>query len=248
MSRVLILEEHHLAEMLRNALRREGFTDVSVAGTVREALALAGDRRFDLAIMDVDLPDMSGFEAAVALRQRTPDISILFLTARGGLADKLMAFGVGCDDFVTIPFETPEVVARARALLRRASTRAPSERYDFGHFTLVPEQGRLIVEGRDVAIPARELQLLRFLAANPDTVHPWRDIYRAVWGEDPVSQADRNTVSVHIYRLRNRIEPDPAHPRYLLSVHGLGYRLTGHDTAELVAAGSGRRERGRSEP
>jgi DNA-binding response OmpR family regulator len=240
MPRVLILEERTLAESLRAALGREGITDVSVAETAREGLAAAAERPFDLAIMDVDLPDISGFETAVALRQRTSEIAILFLTARTGLADKLMGFGVGCDDFVTIPFETPEVVARARALLRRSTPRPPGERYEFGHFTLIPDQGRLLVEGRDVSIPARELQLLRFLAANPETVHPWREIYRAVWGEDPVGQADRNTVSVHVYRLRNRIEPDPAQPRYILSVHGLGYRLVDPDAShELVGAGSG---------
>jgi DNA-binding response OmpR family regulator len=240
MPRVLILEERTVAESLRAALGREGIADVSIAETAREGLATAAERPFDLAIMDVDLPDISGFETAVALRQRTPEIAILFLTERTGLADKLMGFGVGCDDFVTIPFETPEVVARARALLRRATPRPAGERYDFGHFTLIPDQGRLLVDGRDVAIPARELQLLRFLAANPETVHPWREIYRAVWGEDPVGQADRNTVSVHVYRLRNRIEPDPAQPRYLLSVHGLGYRLVDADaSAALVGAGSG---------
>lgn len=241
MSRVLILEEKTLAGSLRVALQREGIADVATAETAREALAAATDRPFDLAIMDVDLPDMSGFETAVALRKRTPDIAILFLTARAGLADKLMGFGVGCDDFVSMPFETAEVVARARALLRRSAPRPAATRYDFGHFTVLPDQGRLLVEGQDVAIPARELQLLRFLAANAETVHPWREIYRAVWGEDPVGQADRNTVSVHIYRLRNRIEPDPANPRYLLSVHGLGYRLVAPEPApeQLVGAGVG---------
>lgn len=228
MPRILIVEDEPLiVDVLQIALRREGLTEVSSAASARQALALAAHEPVDLAIIDIGLPDISGLEVAVALRRQLPEISILFLTARDSNADKLMGFGVGGDDYVTKPFDPLEVVARVRALLRRtAATGQPANRrYDFGRFEIRPEEGRLLVEGKDVAVPAREFQLLSFLAQNRDTIYSASDIYRAVWGEDPIGTADQNTVSVHVHRLRNRIEPDPAHPQYLLSIRGLGYKL-----------------------
>lgn len=227
MSRVLIAEQEPLvADGVKAALEREGFAEVTSASSARDALGQAASRPFDIAILDVDLPDLNGFELAVTLRQRTPEVFILFLAERASLADKLMGFGVGADDFVPIPAEPVEVVARVRALLRRAGgDTKPNRRYDFGRFQVLADEGRLIVEGSDVTIPARELRLLSFLAANRDTVYGPREIYRAVWGEDPVSATDENTVGVHIYRLRRRIEPDPSQPRYLVNIHGLGYKL-----------------------
>lgn len=227
MPRILIVEDEPLiVDVLQIALRREGFTEVASAPSARQALALAAHESFDLAILDIGLPDISGLEVAVALRRQTPEISILFLTARDSNADKLMGFGVGGDDYVTKPFDPLEVVARVRALLRRTTTAQPSNRrYDFGRFEIRPDEGRLLVEGKDISIPAREFQLLAFLAANRDTIYSASDIYRAVWGEDPIGTADQNTVSVHVHRLRNRIEPDPTNPKYLLSIRGLGYKL-----------------------
>lgn len=228
MPRILIVEDEPLIiDVLQIALRREGFTDVVSAPTARQALASAAHETFDLAILDIGLPDISGLEVAVALRRQTPDISVLFLTARDSNADKLMGFGVGADDYVTKPFDPLEVVARVRALLRRrgGGAEAGAHRYDFGRFEVRPDEGRLIVDGRDVPVPAREFQLLAFLAANRDTIYSASDLYRAVWGEDPIGVADQNTVSVHVHRLRNRIEPDPTRPRYLVSIRGLGYKL-----------------------
>lgn len=226
MSRVLIAEEEVLVtEGLRAALEREGFAEVTTAFTGEEALDQCSMRPFDVAILDV-APDINGFELAVALRQNMPNICLLFLTERHSLADKLMGFGVGADDFVSAPVEPQEIVARVRALLRRRGANAKASRhYDFGRFQILADEGRLVVEGRDVTVPARELRLLSFLAANKDTIYQPRDIYRAVWGEDPVSPTDENTVGVHVYRLRRRIEPDPTRPRYLVNIHGLGYKL-----------------------
>lgn len=227
MPRILIVEDEPLiVDVLQIALRREGFTQVTASATARQAFAAAAHEQFDLAILDIGLPDISGLEVAVALRKQSPDISILFLTARNSNADKLMGFGVGGDDYVTKPFDPLEVVARVRALLRRTTVQeSASRRYDFGHFEIRPDEGRLIVDGKDIAVPAREFQLLSFLAANRDTIYSASEIYRAVWGEDPIGAADQNTVSVHVHRLRNRIEPDPSHPHYLLSMRGLGYKL-----------------------
>ncbi|PKQ29073.1 MAG: DNA-binding response regulator [Actinobacteria bacterium HGW-Actinobacteria-10] len=228
MPRVLIVEDEPLVvDVLETALRREGFANVVSAQRGRQAIARSAREPFDVAILDISLADISGFEVAVALRKQNPDIAILFLTARKSLADKLMGFGVGGDDYVTKPFNPLEVVARVRALLRRGNALArPANRtYDFGRFQVHADQGRLVVEGRDVPVPAREFKLLAFLASHRDTVFSATDIYKAVWGEEPISSADQNTVSVHIYRLRNRIEREPSHPEYLVGIHGLGYKL-----------------------
>lgn len=228
MPRVLIVEDEPLVVgVLETALRREGLTDVASARRGRQALARSAHEPFDVAILDVSLPDISGFEVAVALRRQTPDISILFLTAHKSLADKLMGFGVGGDDYVTRPFNTLEVVARVRALLRRGSAATPpvNRRYDFGRFQVHADQGRLVIQGREVRVPAREFKLLAFLAAHKDSIFSASEIFQAVWGEEPISSADQNTVSVHIYRLRRRIERDPSRPEYLVGIHGLGYKL-----------------------
>ncbi|MHB9003729.1 MAG: response regulator transcription factor [Coriobacteriia bacterium] len=211
---------------LEKALHREGL-QVTTALRGRQAAARSAHEPFDVAILDVALPDISGFEVAVALRRQNPDIAILFLTARKSLADKLMGFGVGGDDYVTKPFNPLEVVARVRALLRRmnAAQNPSSSLYDFGHFQIHADQGRLVVEGRDVPIPAREFKLLTFLAVHRDTIFSAAHIYKAVWGEEPISSADQNTVSVHVYRLRKRIEHEPSRPEFLIGIHGLGYKL-----------------------
>lgn len=253
MPNVLIVEDDSLVvNTLEKTLRREGLY-VTSALRGRQAIARSIHEAFDVAILDVALSDISGFEVAVALRRQNPDIAILFLTARKSLADKLMGFGVGGDDYVTKPFNPLEVVARVRALLRRANpAKEPANtQYDFGRFQVHADQGRLVVNGRDVPVPAREFKLLTFLAAHRDTIFSAADIYKAVWGEEPISSADQNTVSVHIYRLRNRIEREPSRPEHLVGIHGLGYKLVQpaaeagggadspgeHDAQERSAAG-----------
>lgn len=235
MPRILIVEDDPLiVDVLQMALRRDGMGEISAVLTGKQALTIAGSEPPDVAIIDVGLPDISGFEVAVSLRRQTPDAAILFLSGRDSSADKLMGFGVGGDDYVTKPFDPLEVVARVRALLRRtsSSSEAASHRYDFGWFEVLADEGRLVVNGRDIAVPAREFRLLTFLAENRDTVYSAADIYRAVWGETPIGAADQNTVSVHVHRLRRRIEPDPSKPRFLLSYRGLGYKLVKPAEAE----------------
>jgi two-component system response regulator RegX3 len=224
---MIVDDEPAVADVLEIALRREGFNDVHTALTGRDALSLASSSPWSLVILDIGLPDMSGLDLAATLRERSPDVAILFLSARDSTADTLMAFGVGADDYVTKPFNPLEVVARARALLRRNAKSAQQENrvFDFGRFEIRPDQGRLIVAGRDTVVPAREFQLLSFLAQNAGTVYSAAEIYRAVWSADPIGAADHNTVCVHIHRLRERIEPTPSQPQYLLTIRGLGHKL-----------------------
>lgn len=226
-TRILIVDdEPNIAELLGIVLRREGIDEVFAADTAREALRLADLVRPDLIVLDVMLPDGDGFHIATRLREST-DVPILFLTARTEDIDKLMGFGVGGDDYVTKPFNPLEVVARIKAHLRRAQGVAaemrPSVR--LGRVTLEEESGRLLVDGVEIPMPAREFRLLCFLAANPDRVFSTRQLYREVWGEEPVGSADDNTVTVHIRRIREKIEVDPGDPELVFTVRGMGYKL-----------------------
>ncbi len=222
---LVVDDEANISELVRIALEREGFDDVVTAACVADALELARRDRPAVIVLDVMLPDGDGFAAAKEIRGFC-DAPILFLTARDSDADKLTGFGVGGDDYVTKPFNPLEVAARVRALARRAGVGASSSAvWDWGEFVLYEAEGRLEVRGTEAAIPAREFQLLAFLCANAGRVFSKRQLYRQVWGEEAIGEADDNTVQVHIRRLREKIEPSPGEPRYLVTMRGLGYKL-----------------------
>ncbi|HEY5548389.1 MAG TPA: response regulator transcription factor [Coriobacteriia bacterium] len=233
-SRILIVDdEQSIIDLLRLVLEREGLTDVAEATTVAAALESVRACAPSLIVLDVMLPDGDGFALAGDLRKLT-GAPILFLTARSTDLDKLTGFGVGGDDYVTKPFNPLEVVARIKARLRRSGgvavpgerpSAAPAVVHDWGDFLLVEDEGRLEVDGRDVAIPAREFQLLAFLCRNAGRVFSKRQLYAQVWGEESLGGPDDNTVQVHIHRLREKIEPVPAEPRHLVTMRGLGYKL-----------------------
>jgi two-component system, OmpR family, response regulator RegX3 len=231
--RILIVDdEQPIIDLLRLVLDREGLDDVAEATTVAAALESVRATEPALVVLDVMLPDGDGFALAGRLRELTA-APIVFLTARSTDLDKLTGFGVGGDDYVTKPFNPLEVVARIKARLRRTAAPAlsadavspPVVVRDWGTFRLFEDEGRLEVEGRDVAIPAREFQLLAFLCANAGRVFSKRQLYRQVWGDESMGESDDNTVQVHVHRLREKIEPVPADPRYLVTMRGLGYKL-----------------------
>jgi len=227
--RILIVDdEQPILDLLRLVLEREGLSDVVTASTAGAALEAAEHSRPAAIVLDVMLPDGDGFTLAGRLRAIT-SAPILFLTARGGDLDKLTGFGVGGDDYVTKPFNPLEVAARIKALLRRAGGAAaaeqPSALHDWGTFRLDEAEARLEVDGRQVPVPAREFQLLAFLCRNPGRVFSKRQLYREVWGEEPLGETDDNTVQVHVHRLRERIEPDPTRPCLVVTMRGLGYKL-----------------------
>lgn len=231
---LIVDDEQAILDLLCLVLEREGFTSVVTAGSVSRALELVDEAAPALIVLDVMLPDGDGYALASRIR-RTCEVPILFLTARGSDLDKLTGFGVGGDDYVTKPFNPLEVAARIKAHLRRAAAPSTSqsttlanqrsEVFDFGGFTLYEAECRLVANGREVPVPAREFQLLAFLCRNPSRVFSKRQLYRQVWGEEALGESDDNTVQVHIRRLREKIEGDPAAPRYLLTVRGLGYKL-----------------------
>jgi len=233
---LLVDDELTIVEMMKTILRKEGFNEVDTAGSAEEALTACVTKKYDLIVLDVMLPGQSGIEIAPFLRQQT-NAPILFLSARASDFDKLSGFAVGGDDYITKPFNPLEVVARMRSQLRRYleptlqtpagnpqnNSNNPAGVYDFGRFQVHKDAGELIVEGEIVACPALVFQLLLFLCENPNRIFTKRELYERVWGEDAFN--DDNTVMVHIHRIRERIEADPANPQYVVNVRGLGYKL-----------------------
>lgn len=226
---LLVDDEEAILHMLKTVLQKEGFVYIDTCTRAEQALRLVEERRYDLLILDVMLPDKNGFELCSAVRQRTK-APIFFLTAKGTDFDKLSGFAHGADDYITKPFHPLEVVARMKAHLRRtmgmAAPAAPPEPkiYDFGRFQVNADAAELIVGGEQVDCPAQVFSLLLFFCQHPNRVFTKEQIYDHVW-KDEYGLFDENTVMVHIHKLRQRIEENPGQPKYLLTVRGLGYKL-----------------------
>jgi DNA-binding response OmpR family regulator len=182
----------------------------------------------DVIVLDVMLPDCSGFDLCPKIRQLS-SAYILFLTAKVSDLDVLTGFATGGDDYVTKPFNPLEIAARIKAYLRRTpSAEIPGQiktdkKYDFGRFVLNEEAGDLIVDGQAVPCPTQVYLLLLYFCKHPNMVLSKTRLLEAVWGFD--HYVDDNTVSVHIRRIRERIERNPSNPEYLVTVRGLGYKL-----------------------
>jgi DNA-binding response OmpR family regulator len=231
---LIVDDEQALLELLATVFRKEGFHHIHTVATAEEAIEAVQHQAYGVIILDVMLPNMSGVEACPFIRQYT-EAPILFLSARSTDFDKLSGFAVGGDDYVTKPFNPLEIVARIRSLLRRSSKSiTPSiERsslpfdsspiYDFGRFQINEHAAELIVEGKNVSCPPLVFQLLLFLARHPNRVFTRSELYESVW--EDASIADDNTVMVHIHRIRERIEVNPAKPQFLVNVRGMGYKL-----------------------
>lgn len=224
---LLVDDEQGILDMLSFVLKKEGFANIHYALTGNDAVAIAKSAAIDLIVLDVMLPDLDGFEVCRRLREAV-DVPILFLTSRTTDLDKLTGFAMGCDDYITKPFNPLEVAARLKAQLRRQQRVRESVSHsrqclDYGHFRLDKDAGQLIVAGEEVECPAREFALLAFLCEHPNQIFSVRHLYERVWGDQYLG--DEKTVAIHISRLRKRIEPDPNAPRYLINVRGLGYKL-----------------------
>ena len=181
----------------------------------------------DIIILDVMLPDGSGFDFCPKIREISTAY-ILFLTAKVSDLDVLTGFATGGDDYVTKPFNPLEVAARIKAYLRRTTTTSAktishAKFYDFGDFAVDEQAGTLLVNDKQVACPTQVYLLLLFFCKHPNRVFSKSELLEAVWGFD--HYVDDNTVSVHIRRIRERIELEPSNPVYLQTVRGLGYKL-----------------------
>jgi DNA-binding response OmpR family regulator len=224
MKTILVVDdEPRIATLVRDYLEHAGFA-VLVAGDGRNALALARSRRPDLVVLDLGLPGLDGLDVARALR-RDSDVPILMLTARTDEADRVAGLELGADDYVSKPFSPREVVARVRAILRRTEIAttladAPIRVLDV---ELDPARLRASVAGRPVDLTPTEFALVATLARQPGRVFTRSQLLDAIHGV--AFEAYERAIDGHVKNLRRKLEPDPAHPRYLLTVHGAGYRF-----------------------
>jgi DNA-binding response OmpR family regulator len=220
---VLVVEdEPDIAALLRDFLDVAGF-EVLLAGDAEDALAVLDAHRVDCTVVDVMLPGASGFELCRRVRE-VSDVPFLFLSARGEDSDKLRGLGLGADDYIVKSATPAEVVARVKAVLRRAPHRsavpaAPSLR--FGELVVDLAAHEVAVGTRPVALTAREFELLRVFVDHPRQVLGRDQLFELLWG----SWGDRSAVSVYVRKLREKLEADPAHPRLLVTVWGVGYRF-----------------------
>lgn len=226
MTDILIIEDNEdLAFGLRTALENEGF-GVSIASDGAAGLAHATRGGVDLIVLDLMLPAMDGYRVLRALRAADVDAPVLVLTAKGEEANKVQAFSIGADDYVTKPFGVLELIARVKALLRRANGRS-GERLPaverFGELEVNPASRTVYRGGRAVSLAPREFELLMALLRRRGAVASRPDLLREVWGY----QADvaSRTVDMHIAELRRKLEPDAEAPRHFITVRKVGYRL-----------------------
>jgi DNA-binding response OmpR family regulator len=219
MSILVVEDDEQIAELMRDFLEAEGFR-VRHAANGRETDEQLERARPDLVLLDVVLPDESGFEICRRLRADSA-VPVLFLSARDSDADKIRGLGLGGDDYIVKSATPTEVVARVKAVLRRASPAGRPQRLGFGELEVDLTAHEVRCEGREVELTPREFALLRVLVEHPRQVFSRDQLLELVWG----SFGDRSVVAVYIARLRQKLEPDPAKPRYVVTVWGAGYRL-----------------------
>ena len=211
--------------MLSDVLRSEEYA-VETAQDGERGFQLAAGEYFDLLILDVGLPKKNGFDVLRDLRQRGISTPAIMLTARGQVVDKILGLKLGADDYMTKPFDTGELLARIEAILRRAPADAPvSDVYVFGDVRVDSRRAVVTRASEPVEMTAREYQLLRFLIEHRDAILSRDELLDKVWGYDAMPTT--RTVDVHIGLLRQKLEPTPRLPQYILTVHGLGYRFVG---------------------
>jgi DNA-binding response OmpR family regulator len=223
---LMVEDDRAVARGLEYGLQGEGFV-VAWAETGRQALELARTEPH-LILLDIRLPDMSGFDICRQLRAEGYRQPILMLTARDEEVDKVIGLELGADDYVVKPYSLRELISRIRALLRRAygdlASTTQGERLSFGPIVIDLERLQVTRAGHPVELTATEFRLLRYLASHPDRPFSREALIETLWGYDSEIGNDR-TVDVHIRRLREKLEEEPANPRWLVTVRGVGYKF-----------------------
>jgi two-component system response regulator RegX3 len=223
-SRILVVEdEESYSDPLSYLLRREGY-DVAVADTGPTALAQFDATGADLVLLDLMLPGLSGIEVCRQLRLRSA-VPVIMLTAKDSEIDKVVGLEIGADDYVTKPYSSRELLARVKAVLRRSAEIDDSvdPTLQSGPVRMDVERHTVSVSGTQTALPLKEFELLEVLLRNAGRVLTRRQLIDRVWGSDYIG--DTKTLDVHVKRLRAKIEPDPANPRHIVTVRGLGYKF-----------------------
>ena len=227
MTRILVVDDERVVtEVVEQYLRLEGF-EVAIAIDGEDALQQAQEWEPDLIVLDLMLPKMNGLEVCRRLRHDS-QVPIIMLTARSDEADRIVGLELGADDYVAKPFSPRELVARAKSVLRRSSSFAPIATggiMRFDNLTVNPQARTVTLDGADVHLTGKEFDLLFFLASNSGQVFTREQIMDQAW--DYTYAGDTSTVTVHIRRLREKVEVDPVKPRYIKTVWGVGYKFDG---------------------
>jgi two-component system KDP operon response regulator KdpE len=223
-AKILVVDdEPQIRRVLRAALTEEGYA-ISDAKSGDEALLCLRESRFDLVLLDVNMPGMSGLEACREIR-RNSEVGIIMVTVRNSEADVIAALDAGADDYITKPFSMPSMLARIRANLRRVplSPDSGSAIIAFDGVEMNVASRHVTVHGKDVAFTPKEFDLLHYLADNPNVAIPHTKLLQAIWGPDYGGEVEY--LHVFVNKIRKKIEPDPGKPRYLLTEARIGYRF-----------------------
>lgn len=224
MTRILVVEdEESFSDPLSYLLRKEGY-DVAIAETGPDALVQFEANGADLVLLDLMLPGLSGVDVCRALRQKS-SVPVIMLTAKDSEIDKVVGLEIGADDYVTKPYSSRELLARIKAVLRRLAE--PDDllpaTLEAGPVRMDVERHTVTLAGEPIALPLKEFELLEMLLRNAGRVLTRMQLIDRVWGSDYVG--DTKTLDVHVKRLRAKIEQDPANPRHIVTVRGLGYKF-----------------------
>jgi DNA-binding response OmpR family regulator len=221
---LVVDDEPTILDVVGRYMERAGY-ETHRAADGPQALRLVAEHRPDLVVLDLMLPGIDGIEVMRQLHERPgPRIAVILLTARGEESDRLVGLRQGADDYVVKPFSPAELVARVGAVLRRVSppdSEAPPILH--GPLRIEPATRRVLLDGEEIALTMREFDLLAYLAEHPGRVYSRDQLMEAVWGEPYFT--DTSTVTVHVRRLRAKLGDDPAEPRFVETVWGVGYRL-----------------------
>lgn len=221
---ILVVEdEPNISEVISLYLRRAGYR-VKVAGDGLSAIAFLEEQLPDLMILDLMLPGVDGLTVSRWLRERS-EVPIIMLTARRHEADRLAGFELGADDYVVKPFSPQELVSRVKAVLKRSrpTDRENEPALTYGELTIDPQKHLVFLKDQEIVLTVREFDMLWLLAKNPRQVYSRRQLLERVWGI--TEYIDPGTVTVHIRRLREKIEANPSEPRHILTVWGVGYKF-----------------------
>lgn len=227
--RVLVVDDEKLiVKGIRFSLEQDGM-DVDCAYDGEEALAMAKENTYDVVLLDVMLPKLTGFEVCQQIRDFS-DMPIIMLTAKGDDMDKILGLEYGADDYITKPFNILEVKARIRAIIRRSSKNKRQKKEEVneavigsGDLKMDTESRRVFIGEKEINLTAKEFDLLELLVRNPNKVYSREALLTYVWGNKAMDSGDVRTVDVHVRRLREKIEPSPSDPRYVHTKWGVGY-------------------------
>ena len=223
-NRVLVVDDEKLiVKGIRFSLEQDGM-EVTCAYDGEEALTFAREQQFDIILLDIMLPKLSGFEVCQQIREFS-NVPIIMLTAKGDDMDKILGLEYGADDYITKPFNILEVKARIKAIIRRTVKQEKKAdtagRIQAGDMTIERDNRRVYIEGREINLTAKEFDVLELLATHPNQVYSREKLLTMVWGAD--YPGDARTVDVHIRRLREKIEANPSEPKYVHTKWGVGY-------------------------